>query len=80
MNAAEWLTAVAGEGEIDLPESIALDWLAQSGQGTPAAARQRLNGWLDAGWVSARDGRLTSTVRLTDGVFSINGKTMSGDW
>ena len=87
LDAVGWLTAVAGDGDLDLPESIALDWLARSGQGTPAAARQRLNGWLDDGWVSARDGRLSSTVRLADGVFSINGKTLPllgstppGDW
>ncbi|HYN76224.1 MAG TPA: DUF945 family protein [Lamprocystis sp. (in: g-proteobacteria)] len=38
MDAVGRLSAVAGDGEIELPEATALDWLARSGQETPATA------------------------------------------
>ena len=75
-NGLDWLAAITGAGELDLPETLALDWLRRAERGTPAAARQRLDRWQDQGWVLSRDGRVTSTFRLADGKLSINDKTL----
>jgi hypothetical protein len=58
----------------DLPQAIALEWLARADTAVPPAPAERLQTWIDGGWVSARDGRVTSTVRLADGQLSVNGK------
>ncbi|WP_295429475.1 DUF945 family protein [uncultured Thiodictyon sp.] len=71
---ANWLTGLTGDGAIDLPQAIALEWLARADTAVPPAPAERLQTWIDGGWVSARDGRVTSTVRLADGQLSVNGK------
>jgi len=71
---ANWLTGIKGDGVIDLPQAIALEWLTRADTAVPAAPAERLQTWIDGGWVSARDGRVTSTVRLVDGQLSVNGK------
>ena len=77
-NAVTWLTAITGEGAVTLPESVARDWLGPADQehrGDPPA-EQRLDRWLDEGWVSARDGQVSSTVHLVDGVLTVNGRIL----
>ena len=69
-----WLTGLKGDGAIDLPQPIALEWLARADTAVPPSPAERLQTWIDGGWVSARDGRVTSTVRLADGQLSVNGK------
>lgn len=71
---ANWLIGLAGDGALDLPEPIARAWLARTA--APATAAERLQTWVDGGWVSTRDGRVTSTFRLADGQVSINGKAV----
>ncbi len=74
-NAMAWLTTITGEGAVTLPEAVARDWLGAD-QEQRGAARQRLDRWLDEGWVSARDGQVSSTVRLADGVLIVNGRVL----
>ena len=71
---ANWLIGLAGDGALDLPEPIARAWLARTA--APATAAERLQTWIDGGWISTRDGRVTSTFRLADGQVSINGKAV----
>ena len=66
-NAVTWLTAITAEGAVTLPESVARDWLEPG---------PRLDRWLDEGWVSARDGQVSSTVHLADGVLTVNGRML----
>jgi uncharacterized protein YdgA (DUF945 family) len=72
-----WLTSIAGQGEVDLPETVAVDWLRRANQEPAGDARQRLNHWLMEGWVSTRDGRIASAAQLVDGALTINGKSLS---
>lgn len=78
-----WISALRAEGEIELPEALARRWLTPQGPdsgpkpgelGTPRSAT--LQSWLDGGWVSQREGRITSAFRLADGLLSVNGKTV----
>jgi uncharacterized protein YdgA (DUF945 family) len=82
-----WITALSGDGELELPEAIALEWLGRvgpepvagsgpAGQDPAHAARARLAPWVDSGWVSERDGRIASVFRLADGLLTVNGKTV----
>lgn len=66
-NAVTWLTAITAEGAITLPESVARDWLGPG---------PRLDRWLNEGWVSTRDGQVSSTVHLADGVLTVNGRML----
>lgn len=81
-----WITALSGDGEMELPESLALEWLGRAGSASTAApgpagddaantARARLKPWVEGGWVSASDGRVASAFRLADGLLTVNGKT-----
>lgn len=99
----DWLSLLRADGELALPESLALDWLGRSiedggrdeslsalppasepvGTQPPTAvqaasseAHALLAGWIRDGWVSRRDGRIVSALRLGDGLLSINGKTV----
>jgi hypothetical protein len=75
-NAVTWLTAITGEGAVTLPESVARDWLGPADQEHRDPAGHRLDRWLDEGWVSARDEQVSSTVRLADGVLTVNGRIL----
>lgn len=82
----DWLALLRIDGDLELPETIALDWLARGVEdetlsvSQPAAAREEartlLAGWVRDGWVSVRDARVVSAVRLGDGLLTINGKTV----
>ncbi|MGE5154990.1 MAG: DUF945 family protein, partial [Bdellovibrio bacteriovorus] len=77
-DASGLIRALRAEGEIDLPEPLARRWLAppSAGPGRPGSAPSSgLQGWLDDGLVSLREGRVTSTFRLADGLFTVNGRT-----
>jgi hypothetical protein len=75
-NALTWLTAITAEGAVSLPESVARDWLGPADQEHRGPAGQPLDRWLDEGWVAARDGQVSSTVRLADGVLVVNGRIL----
>lgn len=80
-----WIRALSGDGELELPESLALQWLARldssptgsglANGGDGEMAQERIQPWIEAGWVSLRDGRLASDFRLTNGLLTVNGKT-----
>lgn len=82
----DWLALLRIDGDLELPETIALDWLALGVEdealsaSQPAAAQEEartlLAGWVRDGWVSVRDARVVSAVRLGDGLLTINGKTV----
>jgi hypothetical protein len=102
-DAGDWLSLLRADGELELPEAVALDWLGRSikegagdetlsasspafepvgaqpatvVQAVPSEARALLEGWISDGWVSRRDDRLASALRLGDGLLTINGKTV----
>jgi len=75
-NAVTWLTAISAEGAVTLPESVARDWLGPADQEHQGAAGQRLDRWLEEGWVSVRDGQVSSTVHLADRVLTVNGRIL----
>jgi len=75
-NAVTWLTAITADGAVTLPESVARDWLGPADQEHRGPTEQRLDRWLEEGWVSARDGQVNSTVRLADGVLIVNGRVL----
>jgi hypothetical protein len=100
-DAGDWLALLGADGELELPEAVALDWLsrsieaedaderpaaslselveaqsATSGQAFPSAAQALLGLWIRDGWVSRRDDRVASALRLGDGLLTINGKTV----
>ncbi|WP_295388529.1 DUF945 family protein [uncultured Thiodictyon sp.] len=68
--------ALTGEGELALPRPTAVNWLAGTGAIPASAAEDQLKAWIDGGWVTARDGRVTSALRLAQGRLTINGKRM----
>lgn len=73
--------ALNGNGEIAVPEPVALEmarrWLGGGQTGVPDdRARDTLQGWVREGWVTARDGRISSTFRLAGGSVSVNGKDL----
>jgi hypothetical protein len=77
-----WIGALRAEGEIELPEPLARRWLMPPGLDAsprPGEATtlppSALQAWLEGGWVSLREGRVTSALRLADGLLTINGKT-----
>jgi hypothetical protein len=89
----DWLVLLRADGDLELPEAVALDWIARSfepdveGRALPTsapaaeqAARQEaqtlLEGWIREGWVTRRDTRVSSALRLGDGLLTINGKTV----
>ncbi|EGV20297.1 DUF945 family protein [Thiocapsa marina] len=89
----DWLVLLRADGDLELPEAVALDWIARSlapdveGRALPAsepaaehAARQEaetlLEGWIRDGWVTRRDTRVSSALRLGDGLLTVNGKTV----
>jgi uncharacterized protein YdgA (DUF945 family) len=89
----DWLVLLRADGELELPEAVALDWIARSLEpdvedralptSEPAAeqaARQEaqtlLDGWIREGWVTRRDTRISSALRLGDGLLTVNGKTV----
>jgi uncharacterized protein YdgA (DUF945 family) len=70
------LSRLTGDAEIALPRAIALEWLARAGrQGAGQSPEERVGQWIDGGWVSSREGRLASAVRLADGLLTVNGRT-----
>ncbi len=79
-----WIRALSGDGELELPEPLALQWLARldsspTGHGSADGgdaerAQERIRPWIKGGWVSLRDGRLASDFRLADGLLTVNGK------
>ena len=80
--ASTWIGALKAEGEIELPEPLARRWLRPRGPESvprPGDAAtvppSALQAWLDGGWVSVREGRVTSAFRLAEGLLTINGKT-----
>jgi len=81
-----WIGMLNGGGEMELPESLALNWLgrveatSKAPSGAAAtdqanAARAGLKTWVDGGWVSVQDGRVASAFRFADGLLTVNGKT-----
>jgi hypothetical protein len=99
----DWLALWRADGDLELPEAVALDWLGRSiedadrgetlaasppafepvgaqpataVQAAPSEAQSLLAGWIRDGWVSLRDGRIASALRLGDGLLTINGKTV----
>ncbi|MBS1201884.1 MAG: hypothetical protein H6R22_393 [Chromatiaceae bacterium] len=82
-----WISALTGDGEMELPETLALEWLGRVGSApgaTPGsagdaradAARARMKAWVEGGWVSELDGRIASNLRLAGGVLTVNGKAV----
>lgn len=67
-------TLLTGEGELTLPRPIAVNWLAGTDTAARSAATAQLQEWIDGGWVTARDGRVTSALRIDRGKLTINGK------
>jgi uncharacterized protein YdgA (DUF945 family) len=45
-------------------------------QAARQAAETLLGGWIRDGWVTRRDTRVSSALRLGDGLLTINGKTV----
>jgi hypothetical protein len=89
----DWLVLLRADGDLELPEVVALDWIARwlepgfEDESRPTseptaehAARQEaqilLEGWIRDGWVTRRDTRVSSALRLGDGLLTINGKTV----
>jgi hypothetical protein len=84
----DWLALVRADGELDLPEVVALRWLQQIGSeesltvvdsavdGSREEAEALLDAWIADGWASRREDRVTSALRLGDGLLTINGKTV----
>ncbi|HSO82371.1 DUF945 family protein [Thiocapsa sp.] len=89
----DWVILLRADGDLELPESVALDWIARSLEpgfedeslptSEPAAeqaARQEaealLAGWIRDGWITRRANRVSSALRLGDGLLTINGKTV----
>ncbi|RKT42739.1 DUF945 family protein [Thiocapsa rosea] len=89
----DWVILLRADGDLELPESVALDWIARSLEpgfedeflpiSAPTAeqiARQEaqtlLGGWIRDGWVTRRANRVSSALRLGDGLLTINGKTV----
>lgn len=89
----DWVILLRADGDLELPEAVALDWIARSlepgfeDESLPTseptdeqAARQEaqtlLEGWIREGWVTRRDTRISSALRLGDGLLTINGKTV----
>jgi hypothetical protein len=99
----DWLALLRAEGDLEVPEAVALDWLgrgieglggsaitaasssalaqlkAQSGSSdgaVPSEAQILLGILIRDGWVSRRDDRVASALRLGDGLLTINGKTV----
>ncbi len=65
------LQGIDGDAAVDLPEPLARAWLAAAGAPDP------LTGWVQDGWVTQSNGRVTSQVRLADGQLSINGRPLA---
>ena len=89
----DWLTLLRADGDLELPEAVALDWMAPwlepgiedaalptsepaAEQAARQAAETLLGGWIRDGWVARRDTRVSSALRLGDGLLTINGKTV----
>lgn len=81
--AGGWMLAFRADGAIAVPEPLARRWLAARGdRGTQGSGGQfppgtpALQTWLDEGWVSLQDGRVTSSFQLAAGLLTVNGKTI----
>jgi len=85
----DWLALFQVDGELSVPEAVALSWLERFGDerslslsdtNAIAAAREEadelLGTWTRGGWISRQDGRVASAVRLGDGLLTVNGKTL----
>ncbi|UHD16993.1 DUF945 family protein [Thiocapsa bogorovii] len=89
----DWLVLLRADGDLELPEAVALDWIARvlgpdiedralptSEPSAEKAGRQEaetlLEGWIREGWVTRRDTRISSALRLGDGLLTVNGKTV----
>ena len=82
-----WISAFSGDGEMELPQTLALEWLGRvgtapgtapgsAGDAGANAARARMKAWVEGGWVSELDGRIASNLRLAGGVLTVNGKAV----
>lgn len=74
---ATWISALAGEGKLELPEPIARDWLDRASGTARPTPRERLRTWIDSGWVAADQGRVSSRFQLADGQLTVNGRPVS---
>ncbi|WP_295455667.1 DUF945 family protein [uncultured Thiodictyon sp.] len=67
-------TLLSGDGELALPRPVAVNWLAGTDTAARSAATAQLQEWIDGGWVTASDNRVTSALRIDRGKLTINGK------
>jgi len=85
-----WLRRLVVDGEMSLPRTVAVSLVAflRHGQDAPgevtpqraeaqaAAAAREVDGLLRDGWISVDGERLTTVVKLGDGLLTVNGKTL----
>lgn len=71
-----WIRALAGQADLALPRSIALDWLARAAPRGDSGPERQLAVWSADGWVVDRDGQIETVARLSDGLLSVNGKKL----
>jgi hypothetical protein len=83
----DWTALVRADGDLEIPTSLALRWLAQwiarsrglesaSDSAARREAQSLLDNWKRDRWVAIEDGRIVSSLRLGDGLLTINGKTL----
>lgn len=73
---ANWLTSLKGDGELELPQSIAREWIERANPKSDTSPADQLQAWIDQGWITAHNGSVHSAFRIAAGEFTINGKSL----
>ena len=71
-----WLTNLKGDGELGLPQSVAREWIERADPKSATSPADQLQAWIDAGWITAHNGSVSSSFLITDGQLTINGKPL----